>query len=73
MKRGKEGQNKKLAKLGVNCIYKMVIYDNFVHADCHGGNIFVQKIEKGEEKERSTFQPYINSFNRQVYNLVNKA
>lgn len=55
MQKGKTGQNKKLARLGVNCIYKMVIYDNFVHADCHGGNIFVQKIEKkeGEEEKQS--------------------
>jgi len=34
-----------MARLGVNAIYKMVIYDNFVHADCHGGNIFVKEIE----------------------------
>jgi aarF domain-containing kinase len=41
-KRGFVEVNKKIAKLGVNVIYKMVIYDNFVHADCHGGNIFVK-------------------------------
>ncbi len=36
--------NKLLGKIGVNTFYKMVVYDNFVHADCHGGNILVSKI-----------------------------
>lgn len=63
-----------MARLGVNCIYKMVIYDNFVHADCHGGNIFVQKIEKeGKREEPSQLQLHVNAFNRWVYNQVNKA
>ena len=38
--------NKLLSSIGLNAFYKMVIYDNFVHADCHGGNILVSKVNK---------------------------
>jgi aarF domain-containing kinase len=32
---------RRLAKIGVNAFFRMLIYDNFVHADCHGGNILI--------------------------------
>ena len=38
--------NKLIAQIGINTVCKMMIYDNFVHADCHGGNILIQKIPK---------------------------
>ncbi|CAD8061238.1 unnamed protein product [Paramecium sonneborni] len=31
-----------LANLGLKAFYKMLIYDNFIHADCHAGNIMVR-------------------------------
>jgi aarF domain-containing kinase len=31
-----------LANLGLKTFYKMLIYDNFIHADCHAGNMFVR-------------------------------
>lgn len=31
-----------LANLGLKAFYKMLIYDNFIHADCHAGNIMVK-------------------------------
>lgn len=34
--------NKKLADLGLNCYLKMLIKDNFIHADLHPGNILVR-------------------------------
>ena len=33
--------NKLIAKIGIDTVCKMMIYDNFVHADCHGGNILI--------------------------------
>lgn len=41
-----ENMNKLIAQIGINTVCKMMIYDNFVHADCHGGNILIQKIPK---------------------------
>ena len=31
----------KLAKMGLNSFFKMFIYDNFIHADCHAGNLLI--------------------------------
>ncbi|CAD8139695.1 unnamed protein product [Paramecium pentaurelia] len=31
-----------LANLGLKAFYKMLIYDNFIHADCHAGNIMIR-------------------------------
>lgn len=33
--------NKRLADLGMNCYLKMLLKDNFIHADLHPGNILV--------------------------------
>jgi len=41
--RGPEHQ--KIANLGLKSFYKMLIYDNFIHADCHAGNIFIRITE----------------------------
>lgn len=35
-------QSKRLmARLGIRTIFKMIIFDNFIHADCHAGNLLV--------------------------------
>ena len=34
--------NKVIAKLGSELFFEMLMKNNFVHADCHGGNIFIQ-------------------------------
>jgi aarF domain-containing kinase len=34
----------RIANLGLKAFYKMLIYDNFIHADCHAGNIFVRVV-----------------------------
>jgi aarF domain-containing kinase len=31
-----------LANLGLKMFYKMLIFDNFIHADCHAGNMFIR-------------------------------
>jgi aarF domain-containing kinase len=36
-------QKKRVGKAGLNGIFKMVFFDNFIHADLHGGNIIVNK------------------------------
>ena len=33
--------NKFIARVGANAFFEMLIQHNFVHADCHGGNILV--------------------------------
>uniref|UniRef100_A0A6B2L3F4 Protein kinase domain-containing protein n=1 Tax=Arcella intermedia TaxID=1963864 RepID=A0A6B2L3F4_9EUKA len=38
----------KLAKIGLDAYLKMMLLDNFVHADLHPGNILVRKNEKGK-------------------------
>jgi aarF domain-containing kinase len=40
MERSKE--HYALANLGLKAFYKMLIYDNFIHADCHAGNIMIR-------------------------------
>ena len=66
--------NKLIAKIGVNVMFKMIIYDNFVHADCHGGNILISKIP--ESAKKSDFQKKIKTFLARfmmlsvIYNLM---
>jgi aarF domain-containing kinase len=33
--------NPLIAKVGMNVLYRMIFYENFVHSDCHAGNILV--------------------------------
>jgi aarF domain-containing kinase len=49
--------NPVIAKVGMNVLYRMIFYENFVHSDCHAGNILVQ-INKGKKTEKSYFQKF---------------
>jgi aarF domain-containing kinase len=40
--------NKKLARIGLNAYLKMMLFDNFVHADLHPGNILVRRSADNE-------------------------
>lgn len=42
----KHVMNPLIAKNGMNILYRMIFYENFVHGDCHAGNILVQ-VKKG--------------------------
>ena len=44
--------NPVIAKVGMNVLYRMIFYENFVHSDCHAGNILVQ-INKGKKVEKT--------------------
>ena len=39
--KNKNPMNKFIARVGTNAFFEMLIQHNFVHADCHGGNIMV--------------------------------
>ena len=41
-----ESFNEKIVSIGFNSFLKMLLLDNFVHADLHPGNIYVQFIER---------------------------
>lgn len=34
--------NKVIARLGSEAFFEMLMKNNFIHADCHGGNIFIE-------------------------------
>lgn len=38
--------NAVIARLGATTFFEMLMKNNFIHADCHGGNILVQMQEK---------------------------
>jgi aarF domain-containing kinase len=42
---GDEKLRKRLALIGLNSFFRMFIFDNFIHADCHAGNLLVQKCQ----------------------------
>jgi predicted unusual protein kinase regulating ubiquinone biosynthesis (AarF/ABC1/UbiB family) len=41
-------------KVRMNVLYRMIFYENFVHSDCHAGNILVQ-INKGKKVEKTYY------------------
>lgn len=43
-------EHKIAANLGLKSFYKMLIYDNFIHADLHSGNILVRIRENNISK-----------------------
>lgn len=34
--------NKVIARLGSTTFFEMLMKNNFIHADCHGGNILIE-------------------------------
>jgi aarF domain-containing kinase len=38
--------NKVIARIGATTFFEMLMKNNFIHADCHGGNIMVRILEK---------------------------
>lgn len=47
-------QNKIIARVGASAFFEMLMVHNFIHADCHGGNIYVTL-----KKREHTFYKYI--------------
>ncbi|MCO5589167.1 hypothetical protein L7F22_043133 [Adiantum nelumboides] len=48
--------SRKLANIGTNTILKMLLVDNFIHADMHPGNVLVRTKQKTEKKKRQKRQ-----------------
>lgn len=46
--------NPYIAKVGMNVLYRMIFYENFVHSDCHAGNILVQ-MKKGQPPPKLSY------------------
>lgn len=40
--------NKVIAMVGTKAFFRMLFYDNFIHADCHSGNLLVKISSKDE-------------------------
>lgn len=38
--------NSAIARLGAKTFFEMLMKNNFIHADCHGGNIMVELYEE---------------------------
>ena len=58
-------QNKFIARVGASAFFEMLIQHNFIHADCHGGNIFINF--KYHENE---FLKYVKYYWRGMKNWV---
>jgi predicted unusual protein kinase regulating ubiquinone biosynthesis (AarF/ABC1/UbiB family) len=53
----------------------MLIYDNFIHADCHAGNIFIRLSEKKNE-ELSTWESmnkWVEDCQDSIYEGIDKG
>jgi len=50
MKTPKSREHKIAANLGLKAFYKMLMYDNFIHADLHAGNILVRISDNTDSK-----------------------
>ena len=52
----------------------MLIYDNFIHADCHAGNMFVRITPRHINYDKMSFlekaQYKIESFQDKIYSTV---
>ena len=57
--------NKVIARIGATTFFEMLMKNNFIHADCHGGNIMVTI------KERSNGILFnIKDMAKRIYNAV---
>jgi len=52
--------NPVIAKKGMEILYRMIFYENFVHGDCHAGNILVQLKEGKSAAKLSVWQKVEN-------------
>ena len=50
----------------------MFIYDNFIHADCHAGNLLVQK-KKRKKQQTPYYKQIYNSLENKIYYYINKC
>ena len=57
--------NKVIARLGSEAFFEMLMKNNFIHADCHGGNILIEM----REKSYSWFAEIKDFFKEIVYSL----
>lgn len=57
-----------MAKIGVRTIFKMVIYDNFVHADCHAGNLLVQPKQL---KKKTQYENFTDKLQTKMFDIIN--
>lgn len=54
--------NAVIARLGATAFFEMLMKNNFIHADCHGGNILVEV-----SKQSATFFSEIKAYLKQKY------
>ena len=59
-----------LAVLGFRGFLQMLLWDNFVHADLHPGNILVTFVEMPRRIPRTEIGEFLESFPRRVWNLL---
>lgn len=50
-------QNPAIAQLGLKSFYQMLFVDNFIHADCHAGNIMVKIPSVEQQQKDANHQP----------------
>jgi len=67
-----EPLKRRLCSVGMNSFFKMFVYDNFIHADCHAGNLLVQK-KKRKKLQTPYYKQFYNKLENQVYYLFNKG
>lgn len=69
MKLERTREHRVAANLGLKAFYKMLIYDNFIHADLHSGNILVRI----KDSDTSKFNQFKNMLEEGFYDLVEDA
>ncbi|CAD8076393.1 unnamed protein product [Paramecium primaurelia] len=69
MKLERTREHRVAANLGLKAFYKMLIYDNFIHADLHSGNILVRI----KDNDTSKFDQFKNMLEEGFYDLVEYA
>lgn len=62
MKNPLSKEHKIAANLGLKAFYKMLMYDNFIHADLHAGNILVRISENQTSYWRQIYENLQESF-----------
>ena len=67
------GMSKDLAVLGLRSFLQMLLWDNFVHADLHPGNILVTFVELPRQFPRSVVGEVLDSLQRRLGNLFFSA